>query len=428
MNTTSLTTEGLRFVRDRIIASFVNADSIYVDTCTLIEKPFADFVKTFGPILLNKGKKLIIIHQVYDELNKLATSGNTERNLAAMQALQFIKENAQYFQLKKEFRKTHHADRAFCKLLAQHCLTRNQIFLTEDYQLTAAIYNLCSCDTDASSDHCTRVLTLMNGPIPRQRTAKQLKLDSCVEFSFWPLDAQQVYTQTPKTEQKAPSLMSDKSEATPQPSDSKALRTTKAPSLPQVETVAHETKLNVHEIRPQNSSVATPPKKLTKKQSREALIRSSSLYMTRNKLIDIFIHNKGKQFIYNLHELHQCKVPVVIGIMKNALDAELEEKMAPWMHLFKVLTPLSSYMSETHALLSHIGTRDPREYDNQALQNILISDDEAQFEHIRKRLPGCHAILPLMRGCIAPNGDLHSPYKRQQYSLKASTSRTNYII
>lgn len=425
MNTSSLTTEGLRSVRDRIIASFVNADSIYVDTCTLIEKPFADFVKTFGPILLNKGKKLIIIHQVYDELNKLATSGNTERNLAAMQALQFIKENAQYFQLKKEFRKTHHADRAFCKLLAQHCLTRNQIFLTEDYQLTAAIYNLCSCDTDASSDHCTRVLTLMNGYIPRQRTAKQLKLDSCVEFSFWPLDAQPVYTQAAKTEQKEQSLMSDNAAQT---SVSRSIPSPEAPMPRPEATVTNETKLNVHVIRPQNDSFANSPKKLTKTQYFEALIRASALFMTHDKLVDIFIRNNGKQFIYNLHELHQCKVPVVIGIMKNALDAELEEKMAPWMHLFKVLTPLSSYMSETHALLSHIGTRDPREDNNQALQNILISDDEAQFEHIRKRLPGCHAILPLMRGCIAPNGDLHSPYKRQQYSLKASTNRTNYII
>lgn len=406
MFTTTLTPKGLRSVRDRIIASFVNADSIYVDTCTLIERHFADFVKTFGPILLNKGKKFIIIHQAHNELKKLATSGNSEKSLAALQTLQLIEENSQFFQLKKEFNKIRHADRAFCKLLAQHCLTRNQILLTEDYHLTAAIYNLCSCDTDASSDHSTRTLTLMNGYIPRQRTAKQLRLDSDVEFSFWPLDAQPVYTQTEKA------LMSDK----------RVEETSKQSSEQPVENLPepNETKKQLRESPAQLS-----PKKLTQKEYFEDLIRSSSLFMTRDKLIDIFIHNKGKQFIYNLHELHQRKVPVVIRIMKNAFDSELEEKMTPWKHLFQVCNPLSSHMSETHALLSHIGTSYSNE---QKRQNILISDDEPQFELIRKRLPGCHAILPLMRGCIAPNGYLHSPYKRRQFALYTATISSNFVI
>lgn len=415
MPTTSHTQEGLRFVRDRIIDSFVKADSIYVDTCTLIKEHFVDFVKTFGNILLMNGKKLIIIHQVYDELKKLATTGTPEKSLAALQALQLIEEKARYFQLKKAFNKTPHADRAFCKLLAQHCLTRNQILLTEDYALTAAIYNLCSCDTDENSDHCTRVLTLMNGFIPRQRTAKQLKLDSCVEFSFWPLDAQPVYTQTGKTEQTEQSLMSNKSEKAPQPSTPISVQCPEA-------TLTHEPKLKVNAIHLQNNSVATPPKKLTPKQYFEALIQSSSLFMTRDKLVDIFIHNKGKEFIYNMHELHLNNTPVKIGIMKSSVDAELAEKMLPWKHLFRELLPLSSYMSETHALLCHVGTVTA---DNKTRQNILVSDDEAQFELIRKRLPACHTVLPLMRGCIEPNGDLHSPYKRQQYALAASAVQSN---
>lgn len=422
MTTTSLTDEGLRTIRDRIISSFLNADCIYVDTCTLIEKHFSNFVKTFGPILLSKGKKLIIIHQVRNELKKLAASGTVEKQLAASQALQLIEEQPQYFQLKKEFNKTLHADRAFCKLLAQHCLTRNQILLTEDYNLTAAIYNLSSCDTDASSDHCTRALTLMNGPIPRQRTAKQLRLDSHVEFSFWPLDAQPVYTQTEKTKQTENAPLSDKLGEETNPSSTNAVIKDTSSTQPPKQPIENTTKLSALKNLHQEAPVQQRPKKLTQKEYFEVLVKSSSLFMTRAKLIDIFIHNKGKQFIYNLHDLYQRKVPVVIRIMKNALDSELEAKMASWKHLFQVCHPLSSYMSETHALLSHIGTSDINE---RKRQNILISDDEPQFELIRKRLPACHVVLPLMRGCISPNGDLHSPYKRQQYALATFAAQNN---
>ena len=184
-----------------------------------------------------------------------------------------------------------------------------------------------------------------------------------------------------------------------------------------VTSVVGTPRLNKKAIPVQNNITPTPIKKLTETQYSETLLKSSTLYMDRAMLIDIFVHNKGTEFIHYLQDLYQRGMHVLIRVMENSLDAQFWKKISPWKHLFKLCSPLSPLMSETHAILSKISTAC---YDKQHYQYILITNNEAQFETIRKRLPSCHTILPLMRGCLSWKGTLYSPYKHRQYSLTAA--------
>lgn len=416
MNIKSIQAEAFCRIRSRVISTLNNADSIYVDTCTLMHEAFADFIKIFGGEFRKQAKKLIILTQVYDELKKLATPGNTDFTPDAQKALRFIEKNEHLFQFHQEFDNIRHADKVFCKLLAQQCLTQNQILLTEDYALTASICNLCSCDTEGSIDYNTTVLTLMNGAIPRQRTEKQLRCAPGVEIPFWPLYAQSSYTPRPESEQSAiTSSYEKKSEENNLPEEKAARPAAEQPNSKNI-MVADTPKLNKKALPVQTDTSQNIAKRLNEKQYSEALLKSSTLYMTRATLIDLFIHNRGVEFIQHLHNLYLRGIHVRIRVMENSLDAQLREKMSTWMHLFKICAPLSPLMSETHALLSKIGTAC---YNKNHCQYILISSDEAQFEIIRKRIPSCHTILPLMRGCLSDKGTLYSPYKRHQYTLAA---------
>lgn len=417
MNTKSIQAEAYRRIYSRVISTLNNADRIYVDTCTLMNETFADFVKIFGREFRKQGKKLTILTQVYNELKKLAATDGTERKHAAQQALHFIEKNEQFFQFHQEYDNIHHADKVFCKLLAQQCLAQNQILLTEDYSLTTSICNLCSCDTEDNTDYNTTVLTLMNGAIPRQRTAEQLRCAPGVEISYWPLSAQPNYKQCAETAQADESHIGEKKGKQHNLPVGEASQIAEEQPNKQTSTIAETPKLNKKAIPAQNNTAPAPLKKLTEKQYSEALLKSSTLYMDRAMLTDIFVHNKGMEFIHYLQDLYLRGVHVLIRVMENSLDAQLKKKMTPWKHLFKQCAPLSPLMSETHAILSRISSA---YYDEQLCQYILITNNEAQFEIIRRRLPSCHSILPLMRGCLSNNGTLYSPYKRRQYTLTAA--------
>ena len=417
MNTASIQEEAFCRIRRRVISTLNYADSIYVDTCPLMNEAFGDFIQIFGREFRKQGKKLIILTQVYDELKNLTVTDSTKKKLAAQQALHFIENNEQLFQILQESETIRHADKAFCKLMAQHCLTRNQILLTEDYSLTASIYNLCSCDTEDNTDYNTTVLTLMNGAIPRQRTAEQLRCAPGVEISYWPLSAQPSYTQCAGSAQENEASICKEECKHNNILIGEAAQITEEQPNKQTSTIAETPKLNKKAIPVQNNTAPTPLKKLTEKQYSESLLKSSTLYMDRAMLTDIFVHNKGMEFIHYLQDLYLHGVHVLIRVMENSLDAQLKKKMTPWKHLFKQCAPLSPLMSETHAILSKIGTAC---YNKNHCQYILISNDEAQFEIIRKRIPSCHTILPLMRGCLSDKGTLYSPYKRRQYTLTAA--------
>ena len=86
MNTAFIQAEAFCRIRSRGISTLNHVDSIYVDTCTLMNETFADFVKIFGREFRKQGMKLIILTQVYDELKNLTLTNSTEKKQAAQQS------------------------------------------------------------------------------------------------------------------------------------------------------------------------------------------------------------------------------------------------------------------------------------------------------------------------------------------------------
>ena len=163
---------------------------IYVDTCFIMHPCFDLFLIRYAPLLAERGIKLRIIPQVLQELRQQAeTDDDEERKLRAETALSWISSGIYGSIFHTVFCgcQTPIADRAFFYEFMTGRYARHQCLLTNDRELTAAIYNACCHCRSQVLNYQTFVLTLhADGSLARYG-AEKLQPGENVKLPAWPM-------------------------------------------------------------------------------------------------------------------------------------------------------------------------------------------------------------------------------------------------
>jgi len=120
------------------------ADKIYIDTCSLMEKPIEKFFENINPILKEYNKKIIVLYNVELELKKIAKSGKyePEKQKKAEIALEVLNPYANEIDIsieENDNKKT--ADQVFEIIFARHRNEYKILLITEDFNLSNEILN-----------------------------------------------------------------------------------------------------------------------------------------------------------------------------------------------------------------------------------------------------------------------------------------------
>ena len=109
-------------------------DLIYCDTCIAMHKEFENFVNRFGGIFKKHRKKITIIQEVYNELNKFASIGSDSQKYYATKAIELINSNSGIFEIenKKAANNLLMADSKLLSRLIDNMIGKSQMLLTND--------------------------------------------------------------------------------------------------------------------------------------------------------------------------------------------------------------------------------------------------------------------------------------------------------
>lgn len=123
---------------------------IYIDTSSIMNYvEFESFVENCENILLEHGKKIIIIGPVFAELTKHSHSYDRSKQDNAVKALALIQSHNNIFQIENGNPNEDKplADSSFIGLLAKNKPFGPQLFISEDKKLDSDITNLNSLDS-----------------------------------------------------------------------------------------------------------------------------------------------------------------------------------------------------------------------------------------------------------------------------------------
>lgn len=163
---------------------------IYVDTSFIMHPCFDLFLIRYAPLLAERGIKLRIIPQVLQELRQQAETDAEESKARAETALSWMASGiyGSIFQTVFCGCQTPIADRAFFYELMTGRYARHQCLLTNDRELTVAIYNACcNCRCSALNAPKTFVLTISAEGSLARYGAEKLQPGENVQLPAWPM-------------------------------------------------------------------------------------------------------------------------------------------------------------------------------------------------------------------------------------------------
>lgn len=129
---------------EKIITS---VDRILVDTSTLMTHGFHQFINDNKERLLLGGKRIIVPKSVYTEIARLLDSGESEKSVAAMSAVELLALNRNIFQVESapltEEEIAHaFADAQLLSELTLHKSDYHQLLITNDRKLSCDAFDL----------------------------------------------------------------------------------------------------------------------------------------------------------------------------------------------------------------------------------------------------------------------------------------------
>ena len=130
-------------MRDDTLESYVKDYKIFVDTCALMETPFAVFFSRVKPMLDKHSKKLFITTAVRNELQKHANQKEDIRRADdAKRAINFLNPLMEkYFDI-RGFEDENFADSVFLYVFLKFIFSNNLLLITRDSDLAQDILSL----------------------------------------------------------------------------------------------------------------------------------------------------------------------------------------------------------------------------------------------------------------------------------------------
>ncbi len=314
------------------------------------------FFRKYLKRLRRFGIRLTVISLVEDELWWNRTMGSELAQQEATDALNFIEEHREDGLL--DFITTDYdhpvADPIFCRLFMRGFLRENQILLTQDGDLSSAIFNLCCC-REPDSEFVTQVLSVgTNGELWR-RSPEQLALSHRARLPFCMIG------------------------------DSRSHAPTAAP-LPQD---PYET-------------VILPPVQTHEEYVVEA-VTNGITFMSRCALEQLFEVDEPA-FLQRFEILWQGNPKLTIRVLATSLTPELLARISPWQHLFTIIRSADWRMNEEDALLAAMYTEPLEE---KALHYLLICRHTELLCNIASRRPRCFPTMSRWAACLTEEGFLN---------------------
>ncbi len=347
----------LRFTsrHQRTLDELRRANRIYLDTCFLMNSGRKLFFRKYLKHLLRARIRLTVISLVEDELWWNKTMGSKQAQNEATDALDFIEAHREDGLL--DFVTTDYdhpiADPIFCRLFMRGFLCENQILLTQDKNLSSAIFNLCCC-RESGCGFVTQVLSVgTNGELWR-RNPEQLELSHRARLPFC--------------------MIGDFC----------------APTAAPVQKDAYETMIH-------------PPVQSHEEYLAEA-VTNGITFMSRCALEQLF-EAEEPAFLRRFDALWQAEPGLTIRVLASSLTPELLSGISRWRHLFTIMRPADWHMNEEEALLAAMYT-EPLEEKN-ALHYLLICRDVQLVSNIASRKPRCFFSRSRWAACLTEDGFLN---------------------
>ena len=359
----------LEALRLRVLDIFKSADRIYIDTCSLMRDYFVAMLGAFGEEMKKERITFEIFPQVVQELKKLTLSDDEEERLMATRALTMMS-SVQYrslFVLAQTDLDFPLADRVICREMFNRSYTEKQILITQDGKLAAGVFNFCCAHTG------------------NQTTVYRLNKHGFL--AGYITDSMELASHLSIPEGYNEGL-------------------TIAPSSPIVQSYKNHTSLAVmlSAALAESGTKVTPAEKRVNRSifeyTHDAIVNGIN-FMSRDALVHIFAHNGNPAFLARLQELYAQGVPVTINILSSSLTKWLRERIAPWKHLFQIIQPANSRMSEEDALLAAMCTEC---ISTEGKHQLLISKDASLYNRIAKRTPKCYSFIEIWGTCLSDTG------------------------
>ncbi len=356
-------------LRLRVLDIFKSVDRIYIDTCSLMRDCFVAMLGVFGEDLKREKITFEIFPQVVNELKGLTLSNDAEVRMMATRALTLMSsvQNRSLFVLAQTDMDFPLADRVICREMFNRSFFDKQILITQDGKLAAGVFNFCC----AHPNNHTAVYRLNKHGFLAGYISDLMELAPHI------------------------SLPEGYNEGL-----------TLAPSSPIVQTYTTNTPLAVmlsSAMAKNCSKVKTDEKQIKRsifEYTHDAIVNGIN-YMSRDALVHIFAQNGNPAFLARLQELHTLGHPVRINILSSSLTKWLRERIAPWKHLFQIIEPANSRMSEEDAILAAMCTEC---ISTEGKHQLLISKEATLYNRIAKRTPKCYHFIEIWGTCLSDTG------------------------
>lgn len=364
-------------------------DFIPVDTCSLMRDGMELFLNRFADAMSACHISLSIYPQVRDELQKKISRGDEGERKLAQRALNLISSPLyqQFFTEIVPVMDNPHADHVICADMFKRSYFTNQLLITQDGKLATSVLNLCRVNTSDTKRAQTIVYKLNREGFLTAFNTEQMELSPEVSMP-------EEYNRSLYPKMRNNWYLRDYSHN-------------------QEMGIALATDI-VQEVR--------KPRIV---RSIEEYLRDSVVngvcYITHSVLVDIFGYGGNTAFLNRLQKLYDAGYPVTIYVLSSSLNKWMREKMAPWMHLFQVVAPMQSYMSEEDALLATISILEPV---STGLHHLVICKDASLYAKLQKRIPICYESMQCWGACVSAQGFLlnaKSIYRRQEEKRYAAT-------